>query len=170
MCCSVKAVRLSRKGENQLLSQRPLIILHVMANIFLTHSEEETIGLAKDYAKKLVKGDIIFLDGTLGAGKSVFARSLIREATQTPDLNVPSPTFTLLQTYFAPLGDIYHYDLYRLKSPDEIYDLEWDTAINEGIILLEWPERLGDLKLHKAVKHIHFSIEDDNSRKITFGD
>ncbi len=170
MFCSVKAARQSRKGENQLLSHRPLIILQTMTNIFHTHSEEETIKLAKSYAKKLIKGDIVFLEGTLGAGKSVFARSLIREVTQTPDLNVPSPTFTLLQTYTSSLGEIYHYDLYRLKSPDEIYELEWEEALNEGIVLLEWPQKLKNIKLHKTVKHIHFSIEDDNSRKIILSD
>ncbi len=170
MSCSVKAGWNSRKGENQLLSHRPLIIVQPMTSIIQTKSEEETIIFAKSFAEKISGGDVVFLEGTLGAGKSVFARALIRELTNTPNLNVPSPTFTLLQTYSSSKGEIYHYDLYRLKSSDEIYDLEWDTALQEGIILLEWPERLKDIDVHKPVKHIHFSIEDNNSRKITVGD
>lgn len=141
-----------------------------MAEITHTHSENETADFARQYAQTLTSGDILFLEGTLGAGKSVFARALIRELTNTPDLNVPSPTFTLLQTYPSPKGEIYHYDLYRLKSKEEIYDLEWDEALQDGIILIEWAEKLENISIHKPTKTISFTIESDNSRKITVGD
>jgi tRNA threonylcarbamoyladenosine biosynthesis protein TsaE len=107
---------------------------------YITYSEEETAAVAAEFAATLTPRSIIALHGTLGAGKSVFARALIRRLTQIPDIEVPSPTFTLVQTYEFPLGTIWHFDL--LTHPDEIFELGWEDALSDGLIILEWPQRL----------------------------
>jgi tRNA threonylcarbamoyladenosine biosynthesis protein TsaE len=112
---------------------------------FESGSEAETARFAAALAPQLRQGDIILLHGDLGAGKTTFARALIRALTGEAALEVPSPTFTLVQTYDTPLGDLWHFDLYRLKNSDEIYEVGWEEALGGGLILLEWPERLGAL-------------------------
>ena len=87
-------------------------------------------------------GDVIALYGGLGAGKTTLSRGLISALMGTPT-EVPSPTYTLLQTYNAPNFPLYHFDLYRLKTPDELIELGWDDTQN-GVALIEWPERAGD--------------------------
>jgi tRNA threonylcarbamoyl adenosine modification protein YjeE len=82
----------------------------------------------------------IALWGEMGAGKSTFARAFIKSFL--PDIEVPSPTFTLIQTYTLPNGEIWHCDLYRLASSDEIQELGLSEAFNDTICLVEWPERL----------------------------
>ena len=89
-------------------------------------------------------GDVIALQGGLGMGKSVFARGLIRALT-TPDEDVPSPTFTLVQPYDAADFTLYHFDLYRLEDPEEAFELDIEDAFADGVSLIEWPERLGHL-------------------------
>ena len=105
-------------------------------------SEEETCELARRIASVSQKGDVLALYGTLGMGKSVFSRAFIQELCDVSD--VPSPTFTLLQTYSSEKGDIYHYDLYRLKHPDEVFELNFEEAVYTGISLIEWPENAGN--------------------------
>jgi tRNA threonylcarbamoyladenosine biosynthesis protein TsaE len=102
----------------------------------------------------------------LGAGKTALARALIRHLMNNPIQDVPSPTFTLVQTYETPIGNLWHFDLYRLKAPQEIYELGWEDALAEkAIILIEWAERLERLLPSNAM-HIKISVESDNSRKI----
>ena len=120
-------------------------LVYIDNMIVETNSEIETREFAQSFAKTLVGGDIILLHGDLGMGKSVFARAVIRRLCGAENLEVPSPTFTLVQTYDAPIGQVWHFDLYRLSSPDEIYDIGWEEALSGGIILVEWPERLGGL-------------------------
>ncbi len=88
----------------------------------------------------------IGLEGDLGAGKSVFARSFIRNFVGDADLSVPSPTFTLLQYYEAPTCTIYHYDLYRIRDAEEIYEIGWEESLSSGVSLIEWPQRLVGMK------------------------
>ncbi len=107
------------------------------------HTEAGTIRAAQDLAKILQGPDLLCLHGNLGAGKTVFARALIRMLTGNPALDVPSPTFTLLQTYDTPRGPLSHYDLYRLSSPEDIYELGWEESLAAGITIVEWPNRLG---------------------------
>jgi tRNA threonylcarbamoyl adenosine modification protein YjeE len=105
--------------------------------------EAATVRLAEDVAAKLAIGDVIALKGDLGAGKTSFARALIRAVANDAALEVPSPTFTIVQTYAARLP-IAHFDLYRLGSADELEEVGFDEAVSEGVVLVEWPERAGD--------------------------
>lgn len=100
--------------------------------------------LAANVAGVARRGDAILLQGPLGAGKSAFARAFLRAATGDPALEVPSPTFTLVQSYETPLGTVHHFDLWRLAGPDALDELGWDEARDE-IVLVEWPDRLGGL-------------------------
>lgn len=109
---------------------------------YISRSEADTEKLARYLASLLLPGDALFLDGDLGMGKSVFARELIRTATDMPDMDVPSPTFTLVQVYDTDTAPIWHFDLYRIKTPDEVWELGWEDALQD-IILVEWPSRLG---------------------------
>ncbi|KQO68251.1 tRNA threonylcarbamoyladenosine biosynthesis protein TsaE [Methylobacterium sp. Leaf89] len=106
--------------------------------------ESATEDLGRFLAGLLVPGDIVALSGGLGGGKTTLARALIRELVGDPDLDVPSPTFTLIQPYEAADGRaIVHADLYRLRSPDELVELGFDEMAETAITLVEWPERLG---------------------------
>ena len=103
--------------------------------------EAATARLGEAVARALQPGDVVCLSGPLGAGKSTLARALIRALT-TPDEDVPSPTFTLVQFYEGPRLKVAHFDLYRLTDPDEAYEIGLDEALEEGAALIEWPERL----------------------------
>jgi len=104
-------------------------------------TEKETETLAAHFADRLLVGDTVLLFGDLGTGKSCFARSFIRHRFGAY-VEVPSPTFTLVQTYDHPKGDIWHCDLYRLSGPDDIIELGLDDAFENSICLIEWAERL----------------------------
>lgn len=132
-----------------------------------TTSENATADVAALFSQNLRQGDVILLHGTLGMGKTVFSRALIRGLCGSDKIEVPSPTFTLVQMYESPKAVIWHYDLYRLANEDEIYEIGWEEALSDGIIIVEWPERLGHLKPEKV---IHVTLSDDasdvNIRKI----
>ena len=101
---------------------------------------QETQKLAEAVSETAEKGDTFALFGTLGAGKSVFARAFVQHLTGADE--VPSPTFTLVQTYQADEFEIFHYDLYRLKSEEEIWELDMQEALYEAVNLIEWPEKM----------------------------
>lgn len=126
----------------------------------ITHStarsESETVKIAQDLAAQIQQGDIILLRGTLGAGKTVFARALIRVLAGDLALDVPSPTFTLVQNYDSDKGPLWHFDLYRLEDPEEIHGLGWEDALSEGIVIVEWPQRLGH---HIPPRHLDISLK-----------
>lgn len=105
--------------------------------------EAATAALAARLGAALRRGDMVALRGGLGAGKTAFARALIRSRTG-PGEEVPSPTFTLVQTYDSD-PPLWHFDLYRLSGPDEVTELGWEEALADGCALVEWPERLGPL-------------------------
>ncbi len=131
---------------------------------YCVHNETETEAVAQTFGKTLKKGDIVALYGTLGAGKTSFCRALIQSLTGNKN-EVPSPTFTLLQTYETKNFLVYHFDFYRLKSPDEAYEIGIEDAFYEGVSLIEWPEKLGNL-LPVNHKSIHIKILNDSSREI----
>lgn len=131
----------------------------------ISHSEAETIALAKRLSETLKAGTVVALYGTLGAGKTAFCRGFIQSLCPSVK-EVPSPTFTLLQTYDAPDYPLYHFDMYRLKKPEEAFELGIEDAFCEGISLIEWPEKLGTL-LPKNLVTITFEVQEDESRLIT---
>ena len=108
-----------------------------------------TEALAAELAAPARAGDAILLQGPLGAGKSAFARAFLRALTGDPGLVVPSPTFTLVQSYDTPRGPAHHFDLWRLDGAGSLPELGWDDA-RAGIVLVEWPDRLGALWPHDA--------------------
>ena len=106
--------------------------------------EAATERLGVSLAAILMPRDLVALSGDLGAGKTCLARAVIASLMGGPE-EVPSPTFTLVQTYETPKGPLWHFDLYRLSAPDEVWELGLEEALAEGISLVEWPERLGNL-------------------------
>jgi tRNA threonylcarbamoyladenosine biosynthesis protein TsaE len=109
---------------------------------------DATARLAGDLAPLLRPGDVVALAGDLGSGKTTFARALIAALAGrfgVPREEVPSPTFTLVQTYDFPGLAVWHFDLYRLKDPAEALELGIEDAFSGAVSLIEWPERLGAL-------------------------
>jgi tRNA threonylcarbamoyladenosine biosynthesis protein TsaE len=105
--------------------------------------ESELSALARVLAPVLQQGDVVCLHGDLGAGKTAFARALVRAAVGDDAAEVPSPTFTLVQGYEGAAVPLWHFDLYRLRHPDEVLEVGWDEARAGGVALVEWPSRLG---------------------------
>lgn len=133
---------------------------------FTVSTLAETEALAARLADLARPGDVILLRGPLGAGKSALARAFLRAASGDAALEVPSPTFTLVQSYPLPGGVVaHHYDLYRLDGPGGLTELGWDEA-REGIVLVEWPERLGTLAPDTALE-VTLEPLDEDARRIT---
>lgn len=105
------------------------------------YSEQDTRDLAASLARLTRPGDVIALEGDLGVGKTVFARAFVTALGGGEE--VPSPTFTLVQSYDSASGPIYHFDLYRLNSPEDTFELGLEELLPNGISLIEWPDRLG---------------------------
>jgi tRNA threonylcarbamoyladenosine biosynthesis protein TsaE len=108
---------------------------------FRLPDEAATAHLGAAIGQALAPGEAICLWGPLGAGKSTLARALVRALT-TPEEDVPSPTFTLVQFYEGARLKVAHFDLYRLSSADEAYEIGLDEALEDGAAVIEWPERL----------------------------
>ncbi len=106
--------------------------------------EDATRRLGARLAARARGGDVVALAGALGTGKTTLARAFIQALMGAAE-EVPSPTFTLVQTYDAPTAPVWHFDLYRLERPDDAVELGLDDALADGISLIEWPERLGRL-------------------------
>lgn len=129
-------------------------------------SDAATDRLGTWLAPRLGPGDCMLLSGPIGAGKSHLARAFIRARLGRME-DVPSPTFTLVQTYQADDIEIWHADLYRLTHPDEVLELGLEEAFTAAICLIEWPDRLGNLAPPDAVR---ISLQDEaDGRRVTFG-
>lgn len=135
-----------------------------MSQFSYTLTQQALITLVKPLAEALRQGDAVALWGDLGVGKTTFARVLI-QALVGEEVDVPSPTFTLVQTYDSPHGEVWHCDLYRLKDPEEAFELGLEDAFHQAICLIEWPERLGSLLPHRRID-ITFKIRDETTREI----
>ena len=103
-----------------------------------------TLALGARLGAQLARGDVVCLSGGLGAGKTTFARGAIEAWTGEAE-EAPSPTYTLVQTYDGPRGQLWHIDLYRLKRAQEAWELGLEDAFADAACLIEWPERLGGL-------------------------
>ncbi|MFK7939568.1 MAG: tRNA (adenosine(37)-N6)-threonylcarbamoyltransferase complex ATPase subunit type 1 TsaE [Roseovarius sp.] len=141
--------------------------MSVQSHSFVSVSPDQTSDLAKRLGASLRPGDTLLLDGQVGAGKTHFARAVIQDLILTPE-DVPSPTYTLVQTYDARVGEIWHADLYRLTDLSEIEELGLLQAFEGAICLVEWPDRLHDLTPDNAM-NIQFAQGDaPDCRQITF--
>jgi tRNA threonylcarbamoyl adenosine modification protein YjeE len=125
-------------------------------------SEAETAALGARIGALLRRGEFVTLAGALGAGKTVFARGLIRAFL--PKEEVPSPTFTLVQTYETKRFAISHVDLYRVKAQNELRELGLDEALERGVLLIEWPDRMGEMLPDDRLDVILEGTEDENER------
>ena len=133
---------------------------------FRLRDEAATARLGAAIAAELKTGEAVCLSGPLGAGKSTLARALVRALT-TPDEDVPSPTFTLVQFYEGPRLKVAHFDLYRLSNPDEAYEIGLDEALDEGAAVIEWPQRLdGRLPADRLDVEIALSDDDADGRRV----
>jgi N-acetylmuramate 1-kinase len=111
--------------------------------------------LARELAVLLRVGDVLALDGDLGAGKTTFARALIRSLLNDPTHEVPSPTFAIQQCYEGAF-EIVHYDLYRLSTPSELDELDYQRTLEDALVLIEWPERASVLL---PIDHLRLRLE-----------
>lgn len=130
-----------------------------------TASEDETTQLGRDIAMVLKQGDFICLSGDLGTGKSVLARGIIRHLAQDEDYEVPSPTYTLCQSYDTTPA-VSHFDLYRISSMDELEELGWEDVLEAGCILMEWPEQCFD-EIPKEAIHIKIAETNETARTLS---
>lgn len=132
-------------------------------------SPEATVDFASALAPLLKSGDVLLLQGTLGAGKTHFARALIQTRLQQAGRmeDVPSPTFTLIQTYDDGVTEIWHADLYRLGDLSEIVELGLQEAFDDAISIIEWPDRLQELTPNGALNLQLALGDDDESRLLT---
>jgi tRNA threonylcarbamoyladenosine biosynthesis protein TsaE len=131
--------------------------------------EAATERLGTTLAARLRPRDLVALEGGLGAGKTTLARAILRAAAGDPGLIVPSPTFTLVEVYETPHGSFWHFDLYRLEAPEQVFELGWEEARADGVALVEWAERLGGLLPHDRLT-VRLAIEGEGRRATLEGD
>ena len=131
--------------------------------------EAATERLGAALAGRLRPRDVVALMGGLGAGKTTLARAILRAASGEPALVVPSPTFTLVEVYDTPRGTFWHFDLYRLETAEQVFELGWEEARTDGIVLIEWAERLGPLLPHERLT-VTLSIEGEGRRATLEGE
>jgi len=124
-----------------------------------------TEALARRLASVARAGDCILLEGPLGAGKTALARAFLRAAADEPAMRVPSPSFTLVQIYDTKIGPVFHYDLWRLDGSDRMSELDWEDAL-DGVVLVEWPDRLGRLRPPDALT-ITLKLGEGDAREAT---
>ena len=130
---------------------------------FFLPDEAATERLGATLASRLRPRDVVALQGGLGVGKTTLARAILRAASGDPALIVPSPTFTLVEVYDTPVGVFWHFDLYRLEEPEQVFELGWEEARADGVALVEWAERLGTL-LPRERLTVTLAMEGDGRR------
>ena len=131
--------------------------------------EAATERLGAALAGRLRARDVVALEGGLGAGKTTLARAILRAAAGDAALVVPSPTFTLVEIYDTPKGVFWHFDLYRLEEAQQVFELGWEEARADGIVLVEWAERLGMLLPEKRLT-VTLAIEGESRRATLQGE
>ncbi|MEO8422024.1 MAG: tRNA (adenosine(37)-N6)-threonylcarbamoyltransferase complex ATPase subunit type 1 TsaE, partial [Hyphomicrobium sp.] len=116
-------------------------VSHAIDNV----TEPELVRLGQHLAFIARRGDLFALSGELGAGKTTLARAMIQALAGSKGEEIPSPTFTLVQSYATPRMAVAHLDLYRLRAPSELEELGLEVALKDGIGIVEWPEQAGEL-------------------------
>lgn len=129
---------------------------------YLTHSERETFLLAKKLAKDFKGQEVVLLIGELGAGKTIFAKGIAAGLGMKNVHQVCSPSYTLINIYQAKYP-IFHVDLYRLRKNSEILDLGWEDYLGQGIIIVEWAEKI---KFNLDAIHVTLQMGERDHRKI----
>ncbi|MBQ2696395.1 MAG: tRNA (adenosine(37)-N6)-threonylcarbamoyltransferase complex ATPase subunit type 1 TsaE [Clostridia bacterium] len=130
---------------------------------YITQSEAETYELAEKLAMQLSPGQVICLRGDLGVGKTVFAKGLC--SALGVEEHVSSPTFTLVNEYDGVKGKIYHFDLYRIEDPDELYEIGFEEFVGgEGLAIIEWPERAEEILPENRIEILLESCGEDDRR------
>ena len=131
--------------------------------VFISHSAEQTMKFAEEYAKTLKAGDVVLLDGGMGAGKTVFAKGVARGLGITDE--ILSPTYAYMNDYY---GKLYHYDCYRLKSGAQAEGLGLtDYFYGDGVCLIEWSENIADV-LPEKTRTVSIKKIDENTREIDY--
>jgi tRNA threonylcarbamoyladenosine biosynthesis protein TsaE len=134
-----------------------------------SHSVEETERIAADFARSLWRGALVALHGEMGAGKTHFVRGMVR-GLGGDERQVSSPTFVLLNVYNAPSMSIYHLDAYRVGGADDFQAIGFEELLDQdGIVVVEWPERVAELLLPTTV-HVMIEATGTTSREITIAD
>jgi tRNA threonylcarbamoyladenosine biosynthesis protein TsaE len=128
-------------------------------------TEAHLCSFAKTFAQTLIVPNVVCLYGDLGAGKSTFCRAVIQTLLHDANHIVPSPTFTLVQEYVCEKGMIYHFDLYRLQHQEDLIELNIEEALQSGLCLIEWPDRLGNFMPQRKID-IHIKKESDDLRSV----
>jgi tRNA threonylcarbamoyladenosine biosynthesis protein TsaE len=145
-------------GMSTIARQALLSIETLLPNVSATQC------LAAEVAAQAQRGDVIALSGDLGSGKTTFARYFL--SARGVEGEVPSPTFTLVQTYSVKPAAIWHFDLYRISTRDDALELGIEEAFADGISLIEWPDRLEDLlPSHRLDVDLSFVDSDEDARK-----
>ena len=138
---------------------------HQIKYQFSLENELETGVLASQLANVSVTGDVIGLIGDLGVGKTAFARAFIN--ARVGDVEVPSPTFTIVQVYEFSDINVYHFDLYRIEETEELFELGIEDAFADGISLIEWPDRMDTYLPSDRLDIIFSSVSSENARQVT---
>jgi len=138
---------------------------HQIKYQFSLKNELETGILASQLADVSVTGDVIGLIGDLGVGKTAFARAFIN--ARVGDVEVPSPTFTIVQVYEFSDINVYHFDLYRIEETEELFELGIEDAFTDGISLIEWPDRMDTYLPPDRLDIAFSSVSGGNARQVT---
>jgi len=138
-----------------------------MKQEYISNNIEETNNIAKEFVKLLHGGDIVLLRGDLGAGKTAFVKAVVKALNGDENL-VTSPTFTIVNEYMLKNFNIYHFDLYRIKQVEELFNIGIEEYFySSGVCFIEWPERAEELFIGKH-KVVTINKIDENTRSISF--
>ena len=138
-----------------------------MMKKYISNSVEDTNKIAEEFARTIEPGQIVLLVGDLGAGKTAFVKGVVRALHGDPD-QVTSPTFTIVNEYSLDDFPIYHFDLYRLKNPNELYNIGFEEYFyGSGVCFIEWPERASDFFDDNTLV-VNIKKLGNNKREISF--
>lgn len=134
---------------------------------YISRSIEDTYKIANEFAKTVTQGDIVLLVGDLGAGKTAFVKGIVKSFGGDQE-GVTSPTFTIVNAYDLENFSIFHFDLYRLENPEELYNIGFEEYFyGNGICFIEWPERASDF-FDSNAKIVQINKIDEHTREILF--